>query len=461
MGPLRLPAARWRATLLPMAFAPGRLPSLRLDRASGAADDPPVERVLGDVPRAGFRWLFDTQPWRFAAVLVIVFSVLFIVVGSLASQLGPREPMAGSWEELVYSGPLASLVSFWQRWDALWYQHIATSGYAPNDGSIAFFPLYPFASRLVSVVLAGNILLAELVVSAIACVGALAMLWRLVNLEIAGGIPRRWILPYPVTFDRKVAIAALTVLLTLCFPVGFFLLAPFTESLFLLFAVATLYFARSGRPWLAGLAGLAASLARTQGVFLVLPIAWEVVRARDGWDWIRRRGGRPPGWSILAAALPLGGIVAFTLFQRVVLGGQKSGFELQAIWGYQLVLPTDAFAAAWGYVTSDRGVAARAVEAFNAISLVGATLITLLAARRLPFAYTLYVLPSLLVLYGREMYFSPLMSVSRYVLVLFPCFMVAAAWLAPHPRIAAAVLFVGVGLELALFQYWVRWGFVA
>jgi hypothetical protein len=361
----------------------------------------------------------------------------------------------------VYAGPLSTLISYWQRWDALWYQHIATAGYAVGDGTVAFFPLYPLASRLVSVALGGNIVLAELVVSALACVGAMTLLWRLVSQEAGGRLPRAWVLPYPVPFGRRTGLAALTVLLMLCFPVGYFLFAPFTESLFLLFAVATLYLARSGRPWLAGVAGLLAGLTRMQGVFLVLPIAWEILAEHGTFAWLRRRGGRPPGWTLLAAALPLAGFVSFTLYQRLVVGEQKSGLDLQALWGYRLLLPTDVLAAAWSYLTSDRGDVPRAIEAMNAVALLGATVVALLGARRLPIAYTLYVLPSLGILYCRAMFFSPLMSASRYVLVLFPCFMVAASWLAPHPRIAAALLVLGVALELVLFQYFARWGFVA
>ncbi len=72
--------------------------------------------------------------------------------GWLAVRLGPGEPFAGSWEELIYKGPFADLVSFWQRWDALWYQHLAQSGYHAGDGSTAFFPLYPlWFSPLMSV----------------------------------------------------------------------------------------------------------------------------------------------------------------------------------------------------------------------------------------------------------------------------------------------------------------------
>ena len=432
--------------------------------SGGTADGPVTEATDSSAPiglAALLAELLAEQPWRFTAALVIVLSALFAVVGSVAVQLGPREPFAGSWQELVYSGPLSSLVSHWQRWDALWYQHIATSGYAAGDGSIAFFPLYPLLSRLVSIPLAGNVVLAELVISATACAGALALLWRLVRAEADGRFSRDRPDRPPRTAGRGLAVPVLAVLLTACFPVGFFLFAPFTESLFLLLAIATVYLARCGRPWIAGLAGLLAGLTRTQGVFLALPIAWEVLRDRGTLDWVRRRGGRPPGFSLLAAALPAGGIACFTLYQRLVIGAEKSGVDLLAPWGYTLVLPTDALAAAWGYITSGRGDIPRAIETLNLVALLGAAAVALLGARRLPVAYGLYVLPSLGLLFFREMYFSPLMSASRYVLVLFPCFMIAASWLAPHRKLAAGLVVIGAVLEIVLFGYFARWGFVA
>jgi len=405
--------------------------------------------------------LIDRRPWLAALLLLLALASILAVTGFLAVHLGPREPFSGTWEGLVYSGPLAELVSYWQRWDALWYQHIAENGYAAGNGTTAFYPLYPLLARITSTLFPGNTVLGLLVVSAAAFVGATTLLWRLVRMEAKGGLPRPWALPFRVTERTQLMLAALTVLLIVLFPASFFLLAPYTESLFLLLAVASLLLVRTGRPWLAGAVGLLAGLTRTQGVFLALPIAYEHLRERRSWDWIRGRGGRPPRLALLAALLPLGGIVLFTLYQAVMLGEQRSGLDTLAIWGYKLALPWDALGASWTYITGGvRNLNAKAVEVFNLVCLLGAAVIAVIGARRLPGAYTLYALPSLGLLFFRSMYFSPLMSVGRYVLVVFPCFMVAASWLTPHPRMAAAILVVSALLELALFQYWARWGFV-
>src|SRR5690348_3564273 len=48
----------------------------------------------------------------------------------------------------------------WEREDALWYEKIASVGYAPTDGSTAFFPLLPLLIRVGSIFTLGNIPLA-------------------------------------------------------------------------------------------------------------------------------------------------------------------------------------------------------------------------------------------------------------------------------------------------------------
>ncbi len=48
--------------------------------------------------------------------------------------------------------------------DAPWFLRLADTGYAPDDGSAAFFPLYPLLVRAVGTLLGGSWLLAAYVV---------------------------------------------------------------------------------------------------------------------------------------------------------------------------------------------------------------------------------------------------------------------------------------------------------
>jgi len=199
--------------------------------------------------------------WRLAVILLINQTLILVVAGLTASMWGPREPFKGSWDELVIRGRdlVSQVLANWQRWDALWYQHIAESGYRADDGSTAFFPLYPFLARGLSSVLGGSLVAAELVVSSVAYVGALWLLWKLVRVEVLR-LPGRTSEDDGSRARRLLLVPVLAVLLTALAPSGFFLLAPYTESLFLLLTVASFWFMRTGHLWTAGAVGFLASL---------------------------------------------------------------------------------------------------------------------------------------------------------------------------------------------------------
>ncbi len=384
---------------------------------------------------------------RLGVVLVVGLRVVLGVVAVAAINLAPRAGIVhGNWEDLVITGgePWSELLSTWQRWDALWYQHIAEEGYAAGNGTTAFFPLYPLLSRVVSVPLGGQIVVAELLVTSVSFVGAMWLLYRIAQRETGAS-----------------TVGYLAVLLTALFPVGFFLLAPYTESLFLALTLAAFWLARTDRPWAAGAVGFLAALTRAQGIFLALAIAFEYLRTYDVLPWIMRRGGRRPGAALMAAALPIAGTAAVTLYERIIVGEQRSSLEVLAAWGYQVVPPWEALRAGWNHILAGGANGNLAeIEALNLVNLLGFGGIALVAARRLPAAYALYTLPSLALLFTHVGYISPLGSASRYVLVLFPCFIFLAMWLSTRRWMAIAWLSVSAILLLLLFQFWARWGFV-
>ncbi len=122
-----------------------------------------------------------------------------------------------------------------------------------------------------------------MVVNAVAFVVALTGLWRLVRRDFDPGVADR------------------TVLYVAVFPVAFFLIAPFTESLFLAAAVWSILGARERRWGLVAVAGLLAGLTRPQGALLVLPLGWEAYRAIVAWrhaplSRAEARTPDPPPW---------------------------------------------------------------------------------------------------------------------------------------------------------------------
>lgn len=388
-------------------------------------------RILRIVPRP----VLTSRDVRASAWLVAILRIALGVAGLLTVLLDPRPLLrdVAAWTtlEVLDGRPWTLLFSIWQRWDALWYQEIATEGYRAGNNTAAFFPLFPLLSRVASVPFLGNVVLGELAVTTVACIAAFVFLYRLAIIDIG----------------RRSAI--LTVLLVALFPVGFFLLAPYSEALFLATTLASFWFARGGHPWLAGIAGAAAGLTRLQGGLLLLPLgylAWRSLRAGT----LTPRNA--PAW-----VLPAVGVFLALAYPRVVVGETGSPFDLQQAWGARLAPPWQTIGDALGHITRTGDP----IEALNLACVVGLTALAVYGLRRLPVEYGLYALASLALLWVRDTdNLSPLMSAARYSLVVFPCFMIGAQMLLRRRGLAIGILAISSVIQIALFTYWVRWGFV-
>ena len=161
----------------------------------------------------------------------------------------PSAPL-GAWLERLLLAP-------WLRWDAVWYERIVTHGYQAQDGTAQFHPLYPWLSAIL-VRLGIHPLLSLLIVSSIATILLGFFFLKLAQMQFTDEEARN------------------SLILFLVFPAAFVLFAPYSEALFLLFSVLCFYFARRKAWFWAGIAGGLATLTRQQGIFLVLPLAWEM-----------------------------------------------------------------------------------------------------------------------------------------------------------------------------------------
>ncbi len=119
-------------------------------------------------------------------------------------------------------------------------------------------------------------------------------------------------------------------------------------------------------------------------------------------------------------------------------------------------MPWTAISLSWRHIRA-RG---DAIEALNLALLALFTVALVAGLRRLPVSYTLYAAPQLLVIGSRELYLSPLMSSSRYVLVLFPVFILLAL-LGRHRRLHHSWLILSLLLLAFLFYAFLSGPFVA
>lgn len=328
------------------------------------------------------------------------------------------------------TGLAFKLLGIWERWDACWYVKIATYGYRP-EGDGGFFPFVPFLLSVVGTLLGGSFVLAGLVVSAVALVLALWGVHRLVAPTSSDRVARR-------------AMAYLTI-----FPGALFLLAPFSEAVFLALAAWTLDAARRGSWMLAGLLALLAGLTRPVGILMAVPLAWLAYRA-----W-RDRGGRlPEALSVVTVAAPAIGFGAFAAFASYATA--ESPLEQAGRMGSSSFHPPWEVAAASLRWTVERGDPLQAVNLGLLALFVG---LVALGARRLPMDLTLYA-ASLLAVLATRINPIPLSGTTRYLSVVFPALVVLALF-AERPRLHWAWVVISLLLLGLLTHAFVRGDFVA
>src|SRR5208282_4540928 len=161
-----------------------------------------------------------------------------------------------------------ALLGIWERFDMLWFLHIAEHGY-DRPMAVIFYPLYPAAIRLVSGLMPA--IAAALLVSTVA---AFFFFWGL--LRLAGG-------------ELSEVGRLRTLLLVSVWPTSFVLFAGYAESLTVALVVWAIVFAResargSGHEarWEAATAcGLLAGSARPSGVLVFIPLAAMALRSRQ------------------------------------------------------------------------------------------------------------------------------------------------------------------------------------
>jgi hypothetical protein len=144
----------------------------------------------------------------------------------------------------------------WLRWDAVHYMNLAWGGYEnAASGDMSFWPLYPYLVRAISFLTPHETVLAGLLVSTIATIISAVLFWDLVQ-----------------TLFQDTRLANGSVLAWLIFPTAFFLVAPFSDSLFACLALACFCLMVRKRWILAGVFIALGGLARSQGILLMAPL---------------------------------------------------------------------------------------------------------------------------------------------------------------------------------------------
>jgi len=387
-------------------------------------------------------WISRLLVWAAAVASVVLFGL---------SGRAPDFDPAGLTTPFGSTGDV--LAAPLGRWDSVWYMTIATSGY--GDGAReAFFPLYPLLVKVAGAPLQSTLVGGALLSTALLGV-ALVLLHRLVALD----------------YERAVARNA--VLVTALFPMSFFFSAVYSESLFLALSIGAVYAARRERWAWAGALGALAATTRSAGVLLLVPLAMIYL-----WDTGRPslRTRRPLRADALWLALVPLGLVSYCGF--LALGGHDAfaPFAAQEVWFRSFAGP---FGGAWdGLVAGLQGArqllsGAREPVFFTAAGgdpfvvarhnlelLVWLALALVAVAgvlRRLPAAYGAYVVAALALPLSYPVGPQPLMSLPRFVAVLFPLAIWLALWMtgrALRERLVVGAFAAALAVYTGIFATW-------
>jgi hypothetical protein len=333
----------------------------------------------------------------FLAVRIGLSLVCVVGVGTIEPRGGDLPAVAG-WPIAPVEPGWHNAVDATERQDAAWYLRIATQGYRPDDGSAAFFPLYPLAVRAVAWLPFLGTFGAGLLVSNAAFLGALVMLHALTRLEFGSE-----------------AMARRAVLFLAVFPTAFFFLAPYTESMFLLLSISAFWFARRNRwAWAAVMAALAATT-RSVGLLLAPALAVEA--------WLQwREQGRAFGPRLAAAATTaLGPLAYLAYWQSRSTNNFWIPIDAQRNWNRDVGAP-------WASLNDAIHLAVR-YSSYWLVDLlvVGVVMVAVVMGwRMLRAPYLTYAGLSLLIELSAPMPGRPLLSMPRFVAVIFPAFWVLA-----------------------------------
>ncbi len=386
-------------------------------------------------------WESNRRVFTHALIAVLCMRLALGLIVFLAAVYLPEQQGL----HYVYRGSNNIWLAGWARWDSEWYLGMAQNGFLARGEFQGFFPLYPGLISTFAPLFGHDYVLSGVVVSSLACFVAFVYLLKLVSLEFGEEVAKR------------------TLLYLAVYPMAFFLLAVYTESLFLACTTAAFYHARRGQWAFAALAAFLAALTRVNGVLLVLPFAYEAWQQSGASLQGLRRLSFPLALERLfgVTTAPLG-LLWWMLYLRSAVHDPLAYFHLQSRvpfshvasppWNTLLIAIQDTFRA-------DSSLLMRVVNGTDLIAGLLLIVATVAAWWRLPRSYAIYLAATFLLLFSSVPLNWPLQSTPRYLVVLFPCFMLLGQ-LGRDQRWDRTILMMSLpllGLFTALFamSYWV------
>jgi hypothetical protein len=381
---------------------------------------------------------FEKDAVKATVVPFAVTRLLLIISGLVAPLFAPvsdgqnLETATRGWDFTSIR-----LIDMWARWDSGWYLFTIKNGYSMGESvfvtsNLPFFPVFPLMVKVVSYLVPVRpvpdvvlITIGILLTNTLLLLGAY-YLYKLTR----------------VYFSKSVA--QNTIWFLMVFPAAFFLSSFYTESVFFVFSVMSLWFATQKQWWLAGLMAAVVSGTRPLGALIGIPLLLEYMAQRE-WKFSKI------DVKILSFGLVPVGLLAFLSYMYFLTGDFFAPVKAQAAWGRGTADPFTSFvfpAASWAYLTP-----------FD--QLFGLTAVVTGIALLLEKSRKYWMLGSFaLVMILPAFFTGTLDSVTRFVAVLFPVFMYWAYLLDKNCKVSMVLKAVLLAIQLVFFAmftqfYWV------
>lgn len=358
----------------------------------------------------------------FIVLLWLVIVNIFALVGLNRFNLNQDTAYKWmAWSDFTQK-PGWNIVDLHNRWDSYWYLDIAKNGYYIRPGqyelaNVAFFPVYPALIKAMGTVLLGNFVLAGWLISLAALSGAAIYLYKLVK-EFHPGVD-----PEPV------------LIFMLVFPTAFFLNVIYTESLFLFISLACFYYCFKKNFLAAGIFGFIGAITHSNGVFLFLPLVWQYYKSF----------GFKINKNVLAlASVPVGSSLFF-IYHYFKFHDLFLFFKYESRWGRNFNINWDHLQ----FFSHPADVNIAIDIGFTILSIVA----TYFVFKKISALYGFYMSGTVL----SALTSGTMMSMGRYLLILFPLFILLASFKNKLFRgywLFASVMFLALDIILWVNYYW-------
>ena len=326
--------------------------------------------------------------WRGALFLVAYFGYFSII------------PASGSILIPNLIPNLHPMISMWLVYDYGWFMNIAAHGYGFSRHAMAFFPLWPVAIWLFNHIF--YYINTHIIAFILANLITLLDCWVFYKLVL-------------IDYDKDTAYRAVKYFLF--FPMSLFLASAYSEPLFLLGVLSSFYFIRQKQYVLSGLGGIIASGTRLVGGIVLLPLVIEV---------IKQKVTRKNWWKIPAILIAPLGLLGYMYFLKTHYGDGIGFLHAYQNSDWQRAYGYDAFQLFWKDIQtlySFQGFRPNKIY-FDAMMTTGSvllmTIVLILNIRKIRLSYFVYAIGIMLV----PLFSDSLTSLNRYVLPVFPFFMV-------------------------------------